>query len=156
MLCRKETITYRAKPKIYDIDKYLISISNIIWQDIDYLQFTLKGNFLQIRNVYLSASDSSIFGISASYFNPFSAIKNLSSENVPFTAIKVNLFTYNERYLVFDFPEVPLNIGYIDVIIENEAGYSKMTNELYVKEISACGITENFQKPSISGIQITQ
>jgi hypothetical protein len=156
MLCRKETITYQAKPKIYDINKYSLSLKNSIFNYDDYLQFILKGNFLEIRNLYLSASNEAIFDLPITFFNPFSSIKNLSAENIGFSAIMLNIYTYNEVYLAFDFPKIPLDVGYVDVIVENEAGYSLLSKETYVKEILYCDPTPNFQKPCVSGIQITQ
>ena len=53
MICRKETITYKAKPKIYDIDKYKLVILSSKLSASQTLNFVLIGNFLNISNVYL-------------------------------------------------------------------------------------------------------
>ena len=61
MICRKDTITYRAKPRIYDINRYFYYILNPLIADAQDLQFVIKGNFLNISNVYLSCDNNSIF-----------------------------------------------------------------------------------------------
>ena len=67
MICRKETITYKAKPQIYDINKYKLIIFPSKLSSLQTLDFILVGNFLNILNVYLSASDSLIFDIPSTF-----------------------------------------------------------------------------------------
>lgn len=156
MMCRKETITYRAKPQIYDINKYKLIIFPSKLSSLQTLDFILVGNFLNILNVYLSASDSLIFDIPSTLFDPFSGIKNLSAQNVPFSGVKLSSFSFSEQHLMFDFFQIPKLDGFVDVIVENEAGYSKLSVETRVLDITGCEDVKSFQKPCISGIQVVQ
>ena len=156
MICRKETITYKAKPKIYDINRSSFYILNTALSSIQDLQFIVKGNFLNISNVYLSCDNNLIFNNTYTYYNNFSGIKTLSAKNIPFYGIKLNEFSYSEKYLIFDFPTIPKSIGTVDVIIENEAGYSLLTKETTIVRQNPCENVGNFQKPCSLGIQIKQ
>jgi hypothetical protein len=156
MICRKETITYKAKPQIYDINKYKLVVFPPLLSSLQTLDFILVGNFLNISNVYLSASDSSIFNTSFTFFNPFSGIEKLSAANIPFYGVKLNNFSYSEKYLTFEFFKTPEAQGFVDVIVENEAGYSKLSVETIVPTITGCENVKSFQKPCISGIQVVQ
>jgi hypothetical protein len=92
------------------------------------VNFTIKGGtFFQLRNVYLSASNILMFD-NVTYYNPFSAIKNLSAENPAFYATILPEFTFSENYLYITLPQLPKTEGFFDVIVENEAGYGKLTN----------------------------
>jgi hypothetical protein len=152
MICRKETITYRAKPKIYSINSNVFCSLTPELSSIEKRNFILKGNFLNITNVYLSATNSSILENQISFFNPFSSIQNLSAQNPYFSGFKLNNFSYSENYLAFDFPFTPLTNGYVDVLIENESGYSKLTNE--TSFFDSCGNKIDFQLPTSYGIAI--
>jgi hypothetical protein len=156
MICRKETITYKAKPKIYDIDKYKLVILSSKLSASQTLDFVLIGNFLNISNVYLSASNSLIFNIPSTFFNPFSGIEKLSASNIPFYGIKLSSFSFSEKYLMFDFFQIPKLQGFVDVIVENEAGYSKLSLETIVPTITSCENIKSYQPPCISGIQVVQ
>lgn len=156
MICRKETITYRAKPQIYDINKYKLVVLPPILSSAQTLDFILVGNFLNISNVYLSASNSLIFNIPSTFFNPFSGIEKLSANNIPFYGIKLSSFSFSEKYLMFDFFQIPKSQGFVDVIVENEAGYSKLSLETIVPTITSCENIKSYQPPCISGIQVVQ
>lgn len=154
MICRKETITYKAKPKIYNIDKSVFYILNQNLSAIQNLNFIIKGNFLQISNVYLSANNNLIFNQNHTFYNNFSGIKTLSAKNVPFYGIKLNNFSFSENFLTFEFPNIPKTIGYVDVVVENEAGYSLLTKETKIVRQNPCENVTDFQKPCSQGIQI--
>lgn len=153
MECKKDKLIYYAKPRIYDIDKYKLVVYAPDLSANQNLEFILIGNFLNISNLYLSASNNTLFD-NITFFNPFSSIEKLSSKNIGFSAIKITNFSFTEKYLIFDFPYTPKNSGYVDIIVENEAGYSKLSLETIVKPITACDNTLSFQKPCISGIQV--
>jgi hypothetical protein len=153
MECRKDILIYAAKPKIYDINKYKLVVLSPILSANQNLEFILVGNFLNISNLYLSASNNTIFD-NITFFNPFSSVEKLSGKNIPFSGIEVKNFSFTENYLIFNFPYAPKNSGFVDVLVMNEAGYSKMSIETIVKPITACDNTLSFQKPCISGIQI--
>jgi hypothetical protein len=92
------------------------------------VNFTIQGgSFFEIKNIYLSASNELMFD-NIVYNNPFSNIKNLSANNPGFYGLLLPEFTYSENYIYFTLPQLPKTTGFIDVIIENEAGYGKLTN----------------------------
>ena len=153
MECKKDFLVYAAKPKIYDIDKYKLAVLPSSLSANQNLEFILVGNFLNISNVYLSASRNNILD-NITFFNPFSSSQKLSAINVAFSGIEITNFSYTEKYLIFDFPYIPKNSGFVDVIVRNEAGYSKLSVETIVKPITACDNTLSFQKPCIQGIEI--
>ena len=62
------------------------------------------------------------------FYNAFSGIKNLSSENLGFYGVKLSSFYFTENEVFFTLPHIPRAIGNFDIIIENEAGYGKMVN----------------------------
>jgi len=156
MECKKERITYKAKPKIYDINRYSLTILPDSLSANQNLEFILLGNFLNIRSVYLSASNGLIFDSHLSLYNPFSAVDKLSAQNLPFTALKINDYSYTEKYLILEFPYQPKTNGFVDILVENEAGYSKLSQETIVLDIPECNQPPNFQKPCTRGIQIIE
>jgi hypothetical protein len=86
-------------------------------------------SFFEVRNVYLSASDESMFD-NITLYNPFSSILNMENKYPAFRGIVVPEFTlYNENYLTFDLPQNPKVSGNIDIIVENEAGYGILTRD---------------------------
>jgi hypothetical protein len=82
--------------------------------------------------------------------------QKLSAKNIPFYGIKLSSFSFSEKYLTFDFFQTPKSQGFVDVIVENEAGYSKLSVETIVLDITGCENVKSFQKPCISGIQVVQ
>jgi hypothetical protein len=122
-----ESFTIRAKPALKNINKSIFNILSLSLSSFLSLDFILKGGpFFQLRNVYLSASNQNMFdGIT--FFNPFSGVKNLSAENPEFNAVLLSEFFYNENYVFFTLPQIPQVGGFFDVIIENEAGYGRLT-----------------------------
>ena len=143
-----------AKPKLTDVNPYTIVLLTPNLSSFQVLDITIKGNlFLQLKNVYLSASNSNMFdGITL--FNPFSAILNLSASNLPFSAIQIPSFTYQDHYISITLPQTPKTEGYIDIIVENEAGYGRLTEGSIIPFLSAYNGAVNIQKPCISGINI--
>lgn len=94
-------------------------------------------SFFDVRNVYLSASDERIFdGITL--YHPFSSIPNMENKYPAFRGIIVPEFTlYNENFLSFELPQMPKMSGYVDVIIENEAGYGILTKDKQLPKVFA-------------------
>jgi hypothetical protein len=125
----------------------------------------LGKSFYSIRNLYLSASDTSIFtNLQYSFFNPFSSVSNLYSTNIGFSATVIPTFTViDDRIINFDIPDqVFYNLqsktnftGKLDVIVENEAGYSILSRDSYAYPISTWSGFTYTQSPCISGIIIT-
>lgn len=143
-----------AKPKLVDIKPSSVYVLNKDLVQSQSFSFLIKGKpFYDIRSVYLSASNSSMFdGIT--FHNPFSAVRKLSADNLGFRGVKLPIFSYNERCISFEFPQVPKTSGFVDVIVENEAGYGKLTVGSKLPFEKTFEGSLNIQKPCVSGIKI--
>jgi hypothetical protein len=91
--------------------------------------FTTYGaSFFNVKSVYLSGAPY----VNSTVYNPFSAVKGLSATYPAFTAIKLSSSDYtfnNSNTLVFTAPSAS-SVGYIDIIIENDAGYGILTQNV--------------------------
>lgn len=124
--------TIYAKPSLKAVNKDILFLLNPVLSSTVDLNFIIKGGtFFSLLNVYLSSNDKSMFS-GVTFYNPFSGIKNLSAQNVGFSAVLLPEFSYNENYVFFTLPEFPKTSGVFDVIVENEAGYGKLTTSPYV------------------------
>ncbi len=143
-----------AKPRLTDIKPSSVYVLNQDLVQSQNFSFLIKGKpFYDIRSVYLSASNPQMFdGIT--FYNPFSAVKKLSADNLGFNGIKLPLFSYNENCISFEFPQIPKGSGFVDVIVENEAGYGKLTvgSRLPFEKTFEGAI--DIQKPCVSGIKV--
>jgi hypothetical protein len=125
-------------------------------RNISSIDIIIKGkSFLNSKNLYLSASNINMFSYNSSY-NPFLTGSLTQKNSYPaFFGIVVPEFTIiDDKILVFNIPEQPKTTGFIDVIMENEAGYGKLTNDTVLPYVSAFRGSENLQFPWISGIEI--
>jgi hypothetical protein len=99
--------------------------------------FNVYGKSLyKITNVYLSGLPYR----NVTFYNPFSAVSNLSAFYPGFTALRLDPSQYtfnNDNTLTFQMPP-PIRTGFVDIIIENRAGYGSLTqyviNDLYSGE----------------------
>ena len=151
-----EYITFSAKPKPIDIGRHTFIVVNPELSSSQIYDVLIKGNlFLEIRNVYLSGSNPLMFD-NISLYAPFSSIKNLSANYIPFYGIKIDCFDYTETFLTFKLNQLPKTNGYMDVIIENEAGYEKLSTGSLVPFISSYPNAINYQRPCTNGIRVIQ
>jgi len=147
-----EVIIY-AKPKIEDVYPYVFVNNLAIVRNTNAI--ITGASFYNIRNVYLSASNPNLLSDTSSLFDPFSGIINLSAYNPPFNA--VNFFNYTietENYILLNLNLNSDEVGYIDVIVENEAGYSLLSRDSHIPFLSAYQGAIDMQKPCISGIRV--
>jgi hypothetical protein len=128
-----ETVTVSGRPYVLNaFPRYFNFISsNPIEQGLD---INLLGKyFIKPENVYLSASSPSMLS-GIHLVAPFSAVSKLSAVYPPFYGVKIDSFNYNGESLIdFSLPQVPYETGYLDVIVQNEAGYGKITEGHFVK-----------------------
>jgi hypothetical protein len=162
-----DRIILYAKPSATNVNPYAFYASNfsILQQKTAFVH--VKNPFY-LRNVYLSASDINLYnGLAYSYFDPFSGIDHLKDINPGFTATVVPNFTLiGNSQIVFDIPQeffdyvkqkdpsIPYG-SYIDVIVENEAGYGLLSRDSYSYPISSWSGFYIEQKPCINGILIS-
>ena len=150
-----EELIISAKPHITAATPHTLSLANSSFFTNKNLEFLITGKDLQnIKALYLSASNIIMFD-NVTLIDSFLQIKNLSSENLPFSGIIIPIFIYTSKYIMFQLPQIPNTIGFFDIIVENEAGYSKLTSGSYVPFVSSWRGAENMQNPLISGISVT-
>jgi hypothetical protein len=145
-----------AKPYASDASPYKLNIYplNSFLSSVPLIE-VFGRNFINVRNVYLSASNPNIFPNTTNYYNPFSSVKNLSAENPAFYASIVDVYNvYTTRELAFFPSEYPNGGGYVDIIIENEAGYGLLSRDSIVPSLSSFSNSINFKKPCVSGIHV--
>jgi len=124
--------TIYARPSLKAVNKKLLFLLSPLLSSTVNLDFIIKGGtFFNLSNVYLSSNDENMFS-GVTFYNPFSAVKNLSAQYIGFSAVLLPEFSYNENYVFFTLPEMPKASGFFDVIVENEAGYGKLTTSPYV------------------------
>ena len=140
-----------GKPNIRDVFPYTINISNSA--SSPFIPCILYGrNFTQIQNLYLSGSNPNILN-NVTFFNPFSSDPSLYPTNPGFHAAQVLNFSFTDKNVYFDLPPL-LNTGFLDVILENEAGYSILSRDTYFSNISSYSGWKPIFVPCISGIQL--
>jgi hypothetical protein len=151
MKCKKETKIISAKPKIYKVNKNKLTLFKSELSSKNSFEIVLDGNFLNISNVYLSSSEINMFSDST-FYNPFSSIQNLSAKNLIFYAKKIKDFSFTDNYLIFDIPQSINSSGFVDIIVENESGYTKLTNDSVLK--TTCIQEFDYINPTENGIYI--
>lgn len=127
-LLSTERISVSAKPTPLYTSLPHFSVSTLELSEVSVFGKWL----LQPRAVYLSGSNPGMIS-NGSWFNPFSSISNLSALYEPFFATPISSFSFNnDNLLEFNLPEIPSSTGFLDIIIENEAGYGVLPQKILV------------------------
>lgn len=161
-----EFVYVYAKPSATNVQPYNVFVQPLALSGSQIKTLDIIGqSFLNVKNVYLSASDQSIFQGNVSFFNPFSTTTNLYPSNPGFYGIVIPYFTLaNGKNILFDIPDYVFyyinSVGiqyfvYLDVIIENEAGYGLLSRDSFQYPVSSWSGFTFTQKPSISGVYIS-
>lgn len=109
-------------------------------------------SFLQTRNLYISGSNEGMFE-QITYFRPFSSNSRMNAMYPAFSAVLIPTYTIeSDKILRFAFSETPKTSGYVDIIIENEAGYGKLTIDSRTPFISSYNGATDTQNPWVNGI----
>jgi hypothetical protein len=108
-------------------------------------------SFLKVTNVYLSGYPYE----NQTFYNPFSALPKLSAYYPGFFGIKLLSSAYisnNDNTITFIMPSAT-RAGYVDIIIENRAGYGTLTQ--YVIKEPYSGIQTQLElRPWSSGVKV--
>jgi hypothetical protein len=114
--------------------------------------FSVYGrSFFKITNVYLSGYPYE----NLTFYNPFSAVSKLSANNPAFFGIKLLSSAYtsnNDNTVTFTMPSAT-RAGYVDIIVENPAGYGKLT-QYVIKEPYSGTQTQLELRPWSSGVKV--
>ena len=147
-----ENIDYLVNPEL--TESFVLSAIPTIayssrWLTANLLSGTVElyGNeYDYTNNVYLSGSPG-MFGTTTS-FAPFSGSHSLSASYPPLTGIvpvlDYSVISNNKMSVNYQAPSAT---GFFDIIIVNDAGYSKLSTSSYNTNLST-------QYPYISGIQV--
>ena len=161
-----EYVYLYAKPSATNIAPYNVFVQPLTLSGTQIKTLNVNGrSFFNILNVYISASDINIFGGNVSFFNPFSTTTNLYSSNPGFIASIIPIFyVVNEKNIIFDIPDNIFyyinSLGsnysvYLDVIIENEAGYALLSRDSIQYPVSSWSGFTFTQNPSVSGVYVS-
>lgn len=108
-------------------------------------------SFFRVTNVYLSGYPYE----NQTFYNPFSAVPKLSAQYPGFFAVKLSSSSYqsnNDNTITLTIPPATRG-GYVDVIVENPAGYGKLT-QYAVKYLYNNIQTQLDLRPWSSGIKV--
>lgn len=108
-------------------------------------------SFFRVTNVYLSGFPYQ----NQTFYNPFSAIPKLSAEYSGFFGVKLlssNYQSNNDNTVTFTMPSAS-RPGYVDIIVENPAGYGKLT-QYVVKDLYNNIQTQLDLRPWALGIKV--
>ena len=108
-------------------------------------------SFFRVTNVYLSGYPYQ----NQTFYNPFSAVPKLSAQYPGFFGVKLLPSSYqsnNDNTITLTMPSAS-RAGYVDVIVENPAGYGKLT-QYVVKDLYNNIQTQLDLRPWALGIKI--
>jgi hypothetical protein len=135
------SISFSARPQIRYITPSNIYLQNLTQSIVKEIEIYGE-SFLNIENVYLSASNPNIFYQPVSYYNPFSST-NLETYYPPiYNSVEILSadYSYDQSNMLLRLPTLNIDLPlssypiYIDVILSNEAGYGKMTQDILNKK----------------------
>lgn len=143
----------RGKPTLKNIDIPFYYINTYDNTTV----YTLYGkDFFNIQSVYLSANNNILTGVKL--FNLFNSSSTLSADNPPFFGVEINSYIVNSlNSITFTIPQQINTQGNIDIIVKNEAGYSKLSVDSYIPVPSGLSaiIAEPYQPPCVGkGISV--
>jgi len=99
------------------------------------------------NNVYLSGSTGMFTGTTT--INPFSASTSLSASYPALTGVvpALDYYAISDNKMIVTY-QAPAGIGSLDIIVVNDAGYTKLSTDSYNPNYST-------QYPYVSGVQVT-
>ena len=146
----------RGKPTLKNIDIPVYYINSTSYFNKNTLYNLYGKDFFNIQNVYLSSNNNILTG--TSLFNLFSASSSLSAIYPSFSGVEINTYTVNSlNNITFTIPQQLTRTGNIDIIVKNEAGYSKLSVDSYIPISSGLSaiIAEPYQPPCVGkGISV--
>lgn len=108
-------------------------------------------SFYDVQAVYLSGYPYT----NTTLYNPFSSVPSLSAKYPAFTGIKLlssQWTSNNDNTVTFMMPSAS-RAGYVDVIIQNQAGYGKLT-QYVIKELYTGSQPLSVLRPWYQGVRV--
>jgi hypothetical protein len=144
-----------ARPQPFDAYPHYISIYPAIPTETTKFLTIIGRSFYNIRNVYFKGVKHDIFNTPVTLYNPFSSVAKLSANNTKFYGIKIeNFIVVDNNKILIEIPQIFSNEGFIDVVIENEAGFGFLTEESKVSGSIKFGSVKDTQKYTVNGIYV--
>jgi hypothetical protein len=144
-----------ARPQPFDATPYHISIYPSISSESTKYLTIIGRSFYNIKNVYFKSVKDNIFSVPVTLYNPFSSIAKLSAHNTKFYGVKIeNFIVIDNNKIIIDVPSIFSDKGFIDVVIENEAGFGFLTEDSKVPYILKFADIKDTQKYTVNGIYI--
>lgn len=108
-------------------------------------------SFMRLEAVYLSGHPYE----NQTFYNPFSAVPKLSATYPGFFGVKLSSTQYTTNFdntITFTMPSAT-RAGYVDVIVQNPAGYGKLT-QYVIKTLYSNELTQLQHRPWSLGIKV--
>jgi hypothetical protein len=108
-------------------------------------------SFFRVTNVYLSGAPYE----NQTFYSPFSAAPKLSATYPGFFGVRLlssEYSTNNDNTITFTMPSATMP-GYVDIIVENPAGYGTLT-QYVIKELYSGELSQLELRPWSSGIKV--
>lgn len=149
----KDLLTQKARPHIKNIDYVTYHIGNT---DTSF-EYNLYGkDFFDITDMYIAVEDVDL-APGVVFHEPFKDTK-FSSLYPGFYGTKITTFkVVSNNSIIFTIPFSILKEGIIDIIIKNEAGYSRMTTDSLLPPHSASVVAKiqtPYQPLCVEGIRV--
>lgn len=108
-------------------------------------------SFYDVQAVYLSGYPYE----NSTLYNPFSGVPSLSAKYPAFTGVKLlssQWSSNNENAVTFTMPSAQRG-GYVDVLVQNQAGYGKLT-QYVIKELYTGSQPLSVLRPWYQGVRV--
>lgn len=131
---------------------FIVSLSTLASS----ISVAIKGkSILSPTNLFLSGSSPLMFS-QLTRIDPFCNDERMRSSYPSFSGVVVpNFLVLEDKYLIFTFPETPKVSGFVDVIVQNEAGYGSLVIDSRLPFVSAYEGAEDIQFPWVNGLIFT-
>jgi hypothetical protein len=145
----------KARPQPFDAKPHYITIYTSISSESTKYITIIGRSFYKIKNIYFKNFKGDVFNTPVTLYNPFSSVAKLSAHNTKFYGIKIeNFVVVNNNKIIIEVPQIFSNKGFIDVLIENEAGYGLLTEDSRVPFKLKYGNIKDTQKYTVNGIYV--
>jgi hypothetical protein len=145
----------KARPQPFDATPHYISIYPSISSESTKYLTIIGRSFYNIKNIYFKNIKNEVFNTPVTLYNPFSAVSKLSAHNTKFYGIKIENFVVLENNkIIIEIPQIFSGKGFIDIVIENEAGFGFLTEASKVPVPLKFGSVKDTQKYTVNGVYV--
>jgi hypothetical protein len=144
-----------ARPQPFDAKPNHISIYPEIYSESTKYITIIGRSFFKIKNIYFKNLKNNVFNVPVTLYNPFSAVPKLSANNSKFYGVKLeNFVVIGDNRIIVEIPQIFSGEGFIDIVIENEAGFGFLTQDSKSTYTLKFGSVKDTQKPTVNGVYV--